>query len=314
MEEHTMRTEREGLFAPPLTFARLPFSQNFSDADIAVLGLPFDCATHPTRLGSRLGPNAIRQESTLTLELIEDADDNPLSLLNIIDAGDVNFSGGGIGSIEGFYDAAEAAMTTIFEKNCTPVTLGGDGAVTLPQIRAAAKFFKDLVVIHFDAHTDTYPLKNNNHFDNATPFTHAANEKLIDVKSSVHIGTRAPINATTSIKYTKSLDYRVLAWEEIADLPPSEIGRLVRSTTDAKPVYLCFDLDFFDPSVAPGVATPTPGGPTTTQGLRILKSLAGSNIVACDINTVSPLYDYNGITAQLAATIVLECMELIRQR
>lgn len=307
-----MRTEREGLFVPPLTFARLPFSQNFSDADIAVLGLPFDCATHPTRLGSRLGPNAIRQESILTLELIEDAEKNPLSLLSVIDAGDVNYSGGGIGSIAGFYDATEAAMTAIFEKDCTPVTLGGDGAVALPQIRAAANFFQDLVVIHFDAHTDTYPLKNNNHFDNATPFTHAANEKLIDVRSSVHIGARAPINATASIEFTKSLGYRVLPWEEIASLPPAEIGHHIRSTTDGKPVYLCFDLDFFDPSVAPGVATPTPGGPTSFEGLQILKSLAGSNIVACDINTVSPQYDHNGITAQLAATIALECMELIR--
>ena len=69
-------------------------------------------------------------------------------------------------------------------------------------------------------------------------------------------------------------------------------------------------MDFFDPSVAPGVATPTPGGPNTYEGLEILKAMQGLNIVACDINTVSPPYDVNGITAQLAATIVLECLSL----
>ncbi|MEH6524564.1 MAG: arginase family protein [Sneathiella sp.] len=309
-----MRTEREGLFVPPLTFARLPYSQDFNAADIAILGLPFDCGTHPTRVGARLGPNAVRQESILTLELIEDAHNDPLTALSAIDAGDVNFSGGGIADINNFYGAAEAAMAAIFEGNCTPVTLGGDGAVTLPQMRAASKFFPGLTVIHFDAHTDTYPLKNNDHFDNATPFTHAANENLIDVNASVHIGTRAPVNATASTQFTESLGYRVLPWSDISGLPVSEANQLIRSTTEGKPIYLCFDMDFFDPSVAPGVATPTPGGPTTFEGLQVLKGLAGLNIVACDINTMSPLYDQNGVTAQLAATVVMECMELVRRR
>ena len=309
-----MRTEREGLFVPPLTFARLPYSQDFSAADIAILGLPFDCATHPTRVGARLGPNAIRQESILTLELIEDAQNDPLTALRAIDAGDVNFNGGGIADINSFYGAAEAAMTAIFEGNCTPVTLGGDGAVALPQMRAASKFYPDLTVIHFDAHTDTYPLKTNDHFDNATPFTHAANENLIDVNASVHIGTRAPVNAAASINYTESLGYRVLPWSDISELSAAEVGQLIRSTTEGKPIYLCFDMDFFDPSVAPGVATPTPGGPTTFEGLQLLRGLAGLNIIACDINTMSPLYDQNGVTAQLAATVVMECMELVRRR
>jgi len=309
-----MRTERDGIFVPPLTFARLPYGQNFADADIAVVGLPFDCGSHPTRLGARLGPNAIREQSVLTLELVEDADPNPFTSLSVIDAGDVNFPGGGLASIDAFYERAEMALSNIFEQSCTPLTFGGDGAVALPQLRAAARHFPDLAVIHFDAHTDAYPLKSNDHFDNATPFTHAVHENLIDVLASIHVGTRAPANANASIQFTKELGYRVLPWAEIAGLPAAEAGNLIRNGLENLPVYLCFDMDFFDPSVAPGVATPTPGGPTTFEGLELLKSLAGLNIVACDINTVSPTYDVNGITAQLAATVAVECINLIRQR
>ncbi len=309
-----MRTEREGLYLPPLTFARLPFSQDFKAAEAAVLGLPFDCGSHPTRIGARLGPNAIREQSVLTLELLEDAQEDPLSSMRVIDAGNLNFPGGGLEVIQEFYDRTETALGEIFAQSCTPITLGGDGAVTLPQLRAAAKVFPNLVVIHFDAHTDTYPLKGNDHFDNATPFTHAVHEGLIHTSSSIHVGTRAPANAKETIRFTRELGYKVLSWAEIESLSPLDVGNLIREGLESTPIYLCFDMDFFDPAVAPGVATPTPGGPMAFQGLEILKSLAGLNIIACDINTVSPPYDVNGITAQLAATVLVECLSLVQKR
>jgi len=306
-----MRTEREGVFVPPLTFARLDYSQDFENADVAILGMPFDCGSHPTRLGARLGPNAIREQSILTLELIEDAAPDPLQHLKVVDAGDVNFGSGGLAHIHTFYDRAERAMGEILSKNCVPVTLGGDGAVALPQLRAVARKYPDLAVIHFDAHTDTYPLRGNDHYDNATPFTHAAKEGLIDLPASVHVGARAPVNAKASIEFTRDLGYRVLPWSEIAEIPIAEAVVKIRENLEGKPIYLCFDMDFFDPSVAPGVATPTPGGPTTYHGLELLRGLAGLSIVACDINTVSPPYDQSGITAQLAATVVMEAINLI---
>jgi len=306
-----MRTEREGLFVPPLTFAKLDYSHDFEKSDVAILGMPFDCGSHPTRIGARLGPNAIREQSVLSLELIEDSDPDPLQHLTVIDAGDVNIGSGGLAHIHTFFTRAEAAMDEILSKNCVPVTLGGDGAVALPQLRAVSKKYPDLAVIHFDAHTDAYPLRGNDHYDNATPFTHAAKEGLIDLIASVHVGTRAPVNAKASIDYTESLGYRVLPWSELAEISIAEGVRKIRENLEGRPIYLCFDMDFFDPSVAPGVATPTPGGPTTYHGLELLRGLAGLSIVACDINTVSPPYDPSGVTAQLAATVVMEAINLI---
>jgi len=309
-----MRTERNGIFVPPLTFARLDYSQDFKNADIAILGMPFDCGSHPTRIGARLGPNAIREQSILTLELIEDAAPDPLQHLNVIDAGDVNIASGGLAHIHAFFDQAERAMDQILNNDCVPIALGGDGAVALPQMRSIIKKHPDVAVIHFDAHTDAYPLRGNDHYDNATPFTHAAKEGLIDLTASVHVGARAPVNAVASIEFTKKLGYRVLPWSEIAEMPIEEAVLKIRKNLEGKPIYLCFDMDFFDPSVAPGVATPTPGGPTTYHGLELLRRLSGLNFVACDINTMSPPYDQSGITAQLAATVVMEAINLIHAR
>jgi agmatinase len=80
-----------------------------------------------------------------------------------------------------------------------------------------------------------------------------------------------------------------------------------------KPVYLCWDMDFFDPSCAPGVFTPTWGGVSAREGLTLLQGLAGLDIVATDINTLSPLHDVGGMSAFLAATCVIECVHLVHE-
>jgi len=303
-----VRTKRSERFVPPLTFLQLPYSQDFAEADVAVLGIPFDCGTHPTRIGSRLGPNAIREQSELTLELIEDAEPTPLSAMTVIDAGNVNLTPGRIG--EAFAEI-DAAVDAILNGGCRPLTMGGDGAVTLPQLRALGRHRADVAVLHFDAHTDAYPLLSDDHYDNATTFTQAAREAVIDVRNSIHVGTRAPVNATGTIQFTRQLGYRVEPIEDVKRKGPATLAAELRERLAGRKVYLCFDMDFFDPSVAPGVCTPTPGGATAFEGLQILRGLRGLDIIAADVNTVSPPQDSAGMTAALAATVMVECLELM---
>jgi len=87
----------------------------------------------------------------------------------------------------------------------------------------------------------------------------------------------------------------------------SEIFNIV----DTKPVFVCYDMDFFDPSVAPGVATPTPGGAMPEEGLNLMRSLRGLNVVGIDINTVTPVHDAGGATAILAASLVAESLGVL---
>jgi guanidinobutyrase len=74
------------------------------------------------------------------------------------------------------------------------------------------------------------------------------------------------------------------------------------------PVYLSFDIDGLDPSVAPGTGTPEPGGLSTSQGLEIIRGMHGLNLVGCDLVEVSPTYDPSGNTALLAANLIFEML------
>ena len=76
-------------------------------------------------------------------------------------------------------------------------------------------------------------------------------------------------------------------------------------------MYLCWDMDFLDPSCAPGVFTPTWGGVSAREGLAMLQGLAGLDIVATDVNTLSPLHDSSDMSGFLAATCVMECIHLV---
>lgn len=296
------------IFLSPLTFLDLPFSQDFSNSRIAIVGIPFDCGNYPTRFGSRQGPNAIRHGSQLTADLTTDAEPSPLDLDGIIDAGNVSLS---LDNINDAFESIEFAMKTILDSDCIPVTLGGDGSVSLPQMRALSKKYGRISVLHFDAHTDTYPLKSKQLYDNRTHFTHAVKEELIDMAHAIHIGIRGPVNAVKPIKFAHSLGYEIIPYDKVRDWGIKRLVDHLQKRVSGQKIFLCFDMDYFDPSVAPGVATPTPGGAMPADGLEILRGLKGLDIVAVDINTTTPIHDTCGLTAMLAANVLVECLDLL---
>lgn len=295
-------------FDPPLTFLGLPYTHDFAGRRGVLFGLPFDCGIDPTRLGSRLGPNAVRQASTLTATLMNDA--SPLLLADgaFVDGGNVRMR---LGDIHASFDNIQQATAAVLAAGAIPITVGGDGAVSLPQMRAVAATHGPVAALHFDAHTDAWPLAGNNHFDNTNQFTHAVNEGLVDVPNTIHVGTRGPVNAIRAVDYARSLGYEVIPFEQLRQWGEARLLSHLHDRLGGRKVYLCFDMDFFDPSVAPGVATPTPGGAMPDLGIALLRGLAGLHIVAIDINTTSPLHDPSGATAILAASVLAECMALI---
>ena len=296
------------LFRDPLTFLELPRSTDFDGADVAIVGVPFDCGRDTTRFGARMGPNAVRHASTLTRVLLKDADPFPLDQIRVVDAGNVDLPAD---DILGAFVQIEAAMTEVLSHGCIPLTVGGDGAVSLPQMRALHKAHGPIAVVHFDAHTDTWPLPDGGGHNNANQFTFAGDEGLVDRSAAMHIGTRGPVNAATNIAFAGSMGYRVIPFERYRELGVAEVLADVRETVGAKPLFVCFDLDFFDPAFAPGVATPTPGGATPEEGLQLLRGLAGLDIVGVDINTMAPLHDAGNATAILAASLVAESLGVL---
>jgi agmatinase len=298
------------VYVPTGAFMNAPVSWDLASARAAVLGIPFDCGTHAVRIGARLGPTAIRESSSLVRRFEPPFNDyDPLERLGLVDCGNVKVTPGVIGES---YAAIEEAVWRIVSNDVVPITMGGDGAVTLPQLRAVHRKYPDLVVLHIDAHTDTYPGSEGERgqYNTGTTFYRAAEEGLVDTANSFHIGARGTTYLQGAFQHTRSRGYRLIEGVELNRRGTDDVVREVHERLAGRPVYLCFDMDFFDPSCAPGVCTPTWGGATAGQGLALLQALSGLRFVSFDINTVSPPHDVGGMTSFLAGTCMHQFMVL----
>tara|TARA_Y100001956_G_scaffold81524_2_gene99313 strand:+ start:11109 stop:12035 length:927 start_codon:yes stop_codon:yes gene_type:complete len=287
------------LYSNSMSFMRRPYLRNpvSSDADLVVLGVPLDMATSG-RPGARMGPDAIRRAS---VNLAWEGNKFPWNFnvferAKVIDAGDLVFD---CGDAEDFTYRLEAATSEILKSGKTMLALGGDHFITLPILRAYAKHHGEMALIHFDAHTDTYA--NGSSYDHGTMFFHAPNEGLISPKHSVQIGIRTEYDQ-------EDHGFNVINAMEANDLSAEDIVARVRDIIGDKPVYVTFDIDCLDPAFAPGTGTPVCGGLNSDKVLKILRGLAGVNIVGMDVVEVSPPYDHSDLTALAGATVALELM------
>lgn len=291
--------EDNSLYSNAMTFMRRPLVKNplAEDADVVVLGVPFDMATSG-RSGARMGPDAIRRASVnLSWESKKFPWDFKLfQHTKVVDAGDLVFD---CGDAEDMTQRLEAAADQILSSGKMLLGLGGDHFVTLPLLRAYAKHHGEMALIHFDAHTDTY--NNGSRYDHGTMFYHAPKEGLIDPKSSVQIGIRTEYKA-------EGHGFNVINALEANDRSVDDIVKQVKAIVGDKPVYLTFDIDCLDPAFAPGTGTPVCGGITSDKALKIIRALQGINLVGMDVVEVSPAYDQSEITALAGATIALELL------
>jgi arginase family enzyme len=297
---------------PPDTFFGAPWAAQAAGCRVVALGLPFDMGVHPTRVGSRSGPQHVRANSLLVAEHLADLDVDVVAALGFRDLGDVDLIPGDVASA---YPAIEAAVRGVAAEGVVPLCVGGDGSVTLPQLRALAAVHGPLTVLHFDAHTDAYPPEPGEPapaYTNANPFRHAVAEGLVDVETSVHVGVRdTELEGVPGVVgVARDLGYRVVTMSELVEMGIATLLAQLRAAADAHPVFLCWDMDVFDPSAAPGVVTPAWGGITVREGLQVLQGLAGLHFVGFEVNTVSPPHDVAGQTGALAAHVMREFLML----
>lgn len=279
-------------------FLRFPleFQPYRSNADWVITGVPFDMATSG-RAGTRHGPTAIRHAST---NLAWEGNRWPWNFdvrerLNIADCGDLVFN---FGDAQDMSQKLEAHISKLLAAGKKCLTFGGDHFITLPLLRAHAKHFGKMALVHFDAHTDTY--SNGSAFDHGTMFYHAPNEGLIDPNHSVQIGIRT--------EYDTDNGFTVLDAAQVNDRGVDDLVAQIKAIVGSLPVYLTFDIDCLDPAFAPGTGTPVVGGLTTDKALKILRALQPLNIVGMDLVEVSPPFDQSEITALAGATIALDML------
>ncbi|MCL1076853.1 agmatinase [Parashewanella spongiae] len=289
------------LYSNAFGYLRQPLNFNpcESDADVVVIGLPFDMAT-TGRSGGRMGPGAIRQVSTnLAWEETRWPWDFSLSQhVKMVDAGDLVFD---CGDSADFTKRVEDFASKIVESGKGLLSFGGDHFVTLPLLRAHFKRYGKMALIHFDAHTDTY--SQGSKYDHGTMFYHAPKEGIIDASNSVQIGIRT--------EYTKDDHlFKVIDAATANDLSANDIVAQIKQRVGDLPVYLTFDIDCLDPAFAPGTGTPVCGGLTSDKAMKIIRGLQGLNIVGMDVVEVAPAYDSSEITALAGATLGLEMLHI----
>ena len=274
----------------------------------AAIGVPFDCGTHPDRIGARLGPSAIREQSRNLRRFDPQTNVDVIDHLGLVDCGDIAVTSS---AIDASFAAIQAALEPLMVANVVAVTMGGDGAVTLPQVRAAARCNEGLCIVHIDAHTDAYPIEG---YNTATGFRHMVAEGLIDVRRSFQIGMRGPTLVPGVYDFCRELGYNLITMRELREAGFEAVAARIVETIGDRPAYVCFDMDFFDPSVAPGVCTPTWGGVLAHEGLAFLEMLDRLDVRVLDVNTVSPPHDAAGMTAFLAATLMWTFLARLAQK
>ena len=289
----------EQTFATCNTFLRVPRRESAAGADAAILGIPFDLAT-TYRPGARFAPAAIRAASAMLGDLkAYPGGFDPLSHLTCVDLGDVNIDcGNPHRSVDTIIAAAESAL----EAGAFLVSLGGDHFVSYPLLKAHARRFGPLALVHFDAHTDTWRSPNGlaepAELNHGTMFSRAIEEGLIVPEKSVQIGIRTWVDDPMGIT--------ILDNEQVDAATPAAIAGEIARVTDGHACYVTIDIDCLDPAFAPGTGTPVAGGLAPLKLLQILRRLDGLAVKGFDVVEVSPPYDVAGVTALNAATIVYE--------
>ena len=191
-------------FAGVKTFMRMEHVVTTDDIDFAVVGIPYDtCASF--RVGTRLGPAAIRDASALAAKPFN----GPLNVgifdwCSGVDYGDL---GSVPGYIEESFELITEGMLPFFEKGIVPVAMGGDHSVTLPELRACAKVNGPVALIHFDAHYDTIHEYFGKPYNHGTPFYHAAKEGLVDTSKSIQVGIREGLYGPEDLTNSTDLGY-----------------------------------------------------------------------------------------------------------
>lgn len=292
-------TQVEPMYSGATSFLRRNYSKNLEGVDVAVVGIPYDLATS-NRPGARLGPRAVRAASTnLAWASPWPWTFDPFDRLHVIDFGDCVFDPGYPDKVP---DEIEACFDKICAAGVTPLSIGGDHFVTYPVIKALYKKHGPISLIHFDAHSDTWT-DEDGRIDHGTMFYHAAKQGFVNPESSVQLGMRT-INKDTH-------GYLVLDADWLHSRGIEACIEQVRKRVGNNPCYVTFDVDFLDPSCAPGTGTPVCGGFNTYQAIQLIKGLAGLNIVGCDVVEVAPPYDHAEMTALAGATIATNMMCLL---
>jgi agmatinase len=253
---------------------------------IVMLGCPLD-ATSSFRGGTKFAPDSIRRASW-TLETYSPYLKQELNEVMFCDAGNLELRPGDLGySLE----LIETAVTELWEKGKKVLVFGGEHLITYPILKAAKPHFREIQIVHFDAHCDLRDEYEGQKLSHATVMKRV---KELGISQFFQIGIRSGTR------------------REFEELIPINSPSLLETRLSRNvPVYVTFDMDVFDPSLVPGVTTPEPGGLMFNEITEYFSVLMGMNIIGADIVELSPDYDTTFVSSITASKIAREMLMLL---
>lgn len=298
-------------FVGVATFGKRPLVTDWSaiDADVAILGAPFDFGTQ-WRSGARFGPRGVREASTLFSfghAGAYDHEDDRTYLpgdVRIVDIGDADIVHT---DTETSHTNIEAGVRAILKAGALPVVIGGDHSINIPCIRAFDDQ-KPFHVLQIDAHLDFVDERHGVRHGHGNPMRRAAEQPFVTGLTQVGIRN---VSSTAKEGYedARKMGADILSVRQARALGPEGVAQ--RIPAGAR-VYVTLDIDAFCPSIAPGTGTPSHGGFLYYDVLELLQQVARTHeIVGFDLVEVAPDYDPTGSTAILAAQITLNFLGFI---
>lgn len=287
------------------TFGKRPHVSDWAqiDADVAVLGAPFDFGTQ-FRSGARFGPRGVREASTLFSfghAGAYDHEDDCTYLtdsVRIVDIGDADIVH--TDTVKSHANIKQG-VTAILDAGAFPVVIGGDHSVNIPCIDAF-EGRGDIHILQIDAHLDFVDERHGVKNGHGSPMRRASEKPWVTGMTQVGI-RNVSSTAREGYEDARARGSDILSVRQMRALGPQ--GVIDRIPEGAR-VYVTLDIDGFCPSIAPGTGTPSHGGFLYYEVLEMLQALARRHeVVGIDLVEVAPDYDLTQSTSILAAQILL---------
>ncbi len=296
-------------FAGVPSFMRLPHvpldHPRIGEVEVGLIGAPWDAGT-TNRPGARHGPRQLRDLSTMIRSQHGQTRHRPFEAARCADLGDV---GPNPADILDTLDRFARFYRSVRGHGIRPLTAGGDHLCTLPILRALGDGGRPPGMIQFDSHSDLYrSYFGGSQYTHGTPFRRAIEEGVLDPRRTVQIGLRGTAYDAEDRDFGRSHGVTMIDMEALAERGGADVMAEARTVIGTDPVYVSFDIDFVDPAFAPGTGTPEVGGPTSAEALRLVRRLAGLNIIGADVVEVSPPFDPAGTTAWLGVSVLFELL------